>query len=196
METATEILKFLSRKEHAATEKTLIEKLKSIHDINDYINILTLFYGYFAPIEKEIEKFITPDILPDIKSRKRSKLIVEDLRKLEYTTPLCTAEDLPKIDNYVQAAGAMYVLEGSTLGGQHIAQMLAANPILQNRKDAMTFFAGYKEQTFSKWQSFKDHIDASVLTDEVDQVVQSTIQTFVLLDRWILNKNNDKERNN
>ncbi|WP_018611270.1 biliverdin-producing heme oxygenase [Segetibacter koreensis] len=191
MKTVTEILKLSCKKAHIKTEKTLVEKFKSINNLDDYTNILTTFYGYFAPVENEIEKHITNTILPDIELRKRSSFIISDLRNLNYTRPLPVAGEIPLINSYLQAAGAMYVLEGSTMGGQHIVQMLIQKPALQERKDAMSFFKGYEEQNMLMWQIFKDHLDTNIHEKDVEEVVQSAIETFVLLDKWTLNKNND-----
>lgn len=196
MRTVTEVLKVSCKKAHVATEKTLIEKLKSISSLEHYTNILAIFYGYFAPTEEAILKQITPAILPDVLSRKRSLFIISDLQKLKYTTPLKVSKELPGISNYAQAAGAMYVLEGSTLGGQHIARMLEAKPVLQEHKDAMSFFKGYGNENMSMWQSFKDCLDNSINNEDVETVVQSAIETFELLDKWTLNKDNDRIKNN
>ena len=191
MKTVTEILKLSCKKAHIKTEKTLVEKLKSINNLDDYTNILTTFYGYFSPVECEIEKHITNTILPDIKLRKRSSFIISDLHNLNYTMPLAVAGEIPLINSYLKAAGAMYVLEGSTMGGQHIVQMLTQKAALQERKDAMSFFKGYEEQNMLMWQIFKDHLDTNIREKDVEEVVESAIETFVLLDKWTLNKNND-----
>lgn len=53
--------------------------------------------------------------------------------------------------------GAMYVMEGSTLGGQYIAKhvqdQLALDPGQGN-----AYFRGYAEKTGSMWQSFRQHL--------------------------------------
>lgn len=183
MKTVTEALRIRCKDAHLATEKTLLEKLRRVGSLDDYITILTIFYGYFAPIESKIEKFIKPHKLPDVYLRKRSLLILSDLDKLGYSKPLKIAEILPQINNDVQAAGALYVLEGSTLGGQHIARMLAAKPALQEREDIMSFFKGYKEQNNEMWQNFKEYLDTQILKKDIEMVVQTAIETFALLDK-------------
>jgi heme oxygenase len=85
------------------------------------------------------------------------------------------------------------VLEGSTLGGQHIVQMLAAKPILRQRKDVMRFFGGYENDTMQMWEIFKDHIDTTIKEKDVGEVVPAAIDTFVLLEKWASNKDNDRD---
>ena len=60
---------------------------------------------------------------------------------------------LPGIENEVQAQGALYVLEGSTLGGRGITKMLLRQcPWLTLQK--LTFFNGYGAGTGPMWLSF------------------------------------------
>ena len=77
----------------------------------------------------------------------RQKLIAEDLRVLG--APLPTIADqayLPSIPGTAEAIGALYVMEGSTLGGQIIKKMIAKQ--LGTAEDhATSFFNGYGEAT-------------------------------------------------
>lgn len=180
------MLKISCREAHIKTEKTLIDKLKAIKTIDDYIEILTIFYGYFSPLEDQIEKKITAESLPDIAKRKRSAFILADLQKLQFEKPITITEELPVINNYQQAAGAMYVLEGSTLGGQYIAQMLSAKPALKEHHDAISFFSGYEQENLAMWNVFKQHLQANIAKEaDINIAVQSAIETFSLLDKWI-----------
>jgi heme oxygenase (biliverdin-IX-beta and delta-forming) len=91
MKKVTDVLKTACREVHLKTEKSLVLKLKSINSVSDYADILTIFYGYFAPLENKIEEHITVDILPDILSRKRSSFIISDLHTLGYQVPIPVA---------------------------------------------------------------------------------------------------------
>lgn len=187
MKNIAKVLKLSCKEAHIKTEKTLIEKLKAINTVDDYITILTMFYGFFSPLEAQIEKHITANQLPDIGKRKRSALILSDLQQLDYKKPLTIAEDLPVIANYLQAVGVLYVLEGSTLGGQYIAQMLLQKPALKDHKDAITFFRGYEQENLAMWEIFIHHLQANLEKEEhLDIAMHSAIDTFSLLDEWIL----------
>lgn len=193
MKNIAEVLKLSCREAHAKTEKTLIGKLKGIDTVGDYVMILAKFYGFFSPLEDLIEKYITPNHLPDIASRKRSALILTDLQKLHNKKPLTIAEDLPVIGNYAQAAGVMYVLEGSTLGGQYIAQMLSKKPALKEHEDAIAFFRGYEQENFLMWEMFLHHLQANIEKEEdLNTAVQSAKDTFSLLEKWILKIDNGR----
>ena len=59
-----------------------------------------------------------------MEQRYRAPLILEDLARLGFPAqpPLCLA--MPSLRTHAQLLGALYVMEGSTLGGQVIARQL------------------------------------------------------------------------
>lgn len=167
---------------HAETEAVLVPKLNAIQSIEDYTAILQSFYGFFHPVEQTIQQFITPSILPDITKRRTSDLIVKDLAVLgvDKELTLCTA--LPQIASVSQAFGALYVLEGSTLGGKVIARMLAKNKAVTIPVDALQFFNGYGEETGPMWTTF-----VSVLNQQEneEEIVKAANETFYHLKNWM-----------
>jgi heme oxygenase len=75
--------------------------------------------------------------------------------------------------------GAMYVMEGSTLGGQHIARHVeAALGLLPAQGDA--YFRGYGERTGAMWTEFKGRLGAvdAEHTELVIGAAQTMFQTF------------------
>ena len=155
--TLSERLKSFTEIEHKETEKLLIEKIKSIHSKEDYILILKIFYGYFAPVEQQIRRFLTSNELEDLHQRRNVSRIRDDLRELGYDQNVPLSTFLPVIENHCHAAGALYVQEGSTLGGWHIAKMISAR--IDNSSQSLTFFEGYKEKTDGMWNSFKSFLN-------------------------------------
>lgn len=59
----------------------------------------------------------------------------------------------PPMDNAERLVGALYVVEGSTLGGQVIARRIAASLGLTAQHGAR-FFNGWGEQTNARWSAF------------------------------------------
>jgi len=49
--------------------------------------------------------------------------------------------DIPEINDHLQVFGALYVMEGSTLGGQIISQMIARQLGIQDK--GISFFQNY-----------------------------------------------------
>ena len=113
--------------------------------------------------------------------RYRAPLILNDLARLGYPAapPLCPA--LPPLETRAQLLGAMYVLEGSTLGGQVIARQLAAADIA-----GRTFFAGRAERTGPLWKQFGQLLEAAGASEAPAAIVASAILTFQTLAAWLI----------
>ena len=131
-----------------------MQRMRSMRGLDDYIKLLQLFYSYFGAIEDRINLFIGSTELPDYLQRRKSESLATDLRSLNGTLPEKTAlTDLPEIKNYLQAFGAMYVMEGSTLGGLIISQMITKQ--LGIRDKGLLFFQSYGEHLTTMWDSFR-----------------------------------------
>ena len=168
---------------HQEVEQLLLPHLGAVKTQRDYANILLAFYGYFLPLQEKIQSFISPEILPDIHKRRTASLIVEDLAFMGFPRPSVHCKNLPDITNQAQAFGALYVLEGSTLGGKMIARMLAKNKAVFIPAEALNFFSGYKEQTGKMWTSFIETLNRQ---QEKESIVDAANQTFYYLKNWIL----------
>ena len=86
----------------------------------------------------------------------------------------------------------MYVMEGSTLGGTHIAGMIQKK--LPGIPFAMRFFTGYGEKTMEKWEIFKKVLN-HLPNDEEDTslILSAAEQTFNKFTEWIQYTRREKE---
>ncbi|HYO21904.1 MAG TPA: biliverdin-producing heme oxygenase [Flavisolibacter sp.] len=167
---------------HQEVEELLLPKLNAIQSPEDYAAILQMFYGFFHPVEEAIQAYISAAILPDIAKRRTALLVVDNLAYLEKSINLLQCKALPQITDTAQAFGAMYVLEGATLGGRMISKMLAKNPALSLPPVALNFFSGYKEETGSMWTAFIEVLNRQ---KDADTIVHSANQTFYYLKNWM-----------
>ena len=167
---------------HQEVEQLLLPKLNAIKSPEDYAAILQTFYAFFHPVEEAIQAQISPAILPDMAKRRTALLIVDDLAFLEMSIGPLPCKALPQITDSAQAFGAMYVLEGSTLGGRMISKMLSKNPALSLPPVALNFFNGYKEETGKMWTAFVDVLNKQ---KDTDTIVHSANQTFYYLKNWM-----------
>ncbi len=182
----SDVVKKKTKSAHAATEVAMMPMLKGAQTLEDYASILQLFYGFFAPLEEKLHQHITTDILPDIKERRSAGRILHDLKAIHSSDILQKTNNLPTINNFVQALGALYVLEGSTLGGMIIAKMLKSKNGLHITNEQLTFFNGYGEKTMAMWNSFKQTLNDTITTEaEIQEVVTTANQTFEKLKLWI-----------
>ena len=179
-------LKHRTIEAHQELESLLIPKLHVVHTKVEYAQLLATFYGYFAPVEKLIGQFITPEHLPDIIQRRKAAYLLNDLARLDVRSEsLSLSTYLPQIENEAQAWGALYVLEGSTLGGRGITKMLLKQ-CPQLTVDELSFFNGYREATGPMWTSFQKTLnDLGYTSQELSIIVGSANDTFLKFKQWI-----------
>lgn len=180
-------LKHQTEAAHLELEALMMPWLQAIATKEDYAQLLKGFYGYFSPLENAVAPFITTSILPDGAERRKATFILNDLAQLAVSTSeLPLATHLPKIQSLPQALGALYVMEGSTLGGKGITKMLLKKEGLNLQLNSLQFFGGYGEKTGPMWTAFVNVLNSFCGTDEeVAQMVASAAQTFSLFKTWL-----------
>ncbi|HEV2480551.1 MAG TPA: biliverdin-producing heme oxygenase [Puia sp.] len=169
--------------EHQASEKKMIVALKKIETPAGYVHMLNWMYGFFAPLEALIQKQLTPELLPDIDRRSRAEYLLWDIRDLGLLNlEFRICRDLPEVDSVEQAIGALYVLEGSTLGGRIIADMLQ-----QQLGTAVptSYFNGYGEENSRMWQTYKDFLNQPRTPEQQTAILEAAKATFITLKNWI-----------
>jgi heme oxygenase (biliverdin-IX-beta and delta-forming) len=178
-----ERLKENTSAEHQASEKKMIAALKKIERREDYVHMLHWLYGFYAPLENLIRNYLDPERLPDIDRRSRAGSLLADIRQTGLPTPendYCT--DLPVIGSPARAMGALYVLEGSTLGGRIIAGMIQRQ---LGPATPMRFFNGYGAETLPMWQAFRDFLDLPRPAEEQTATIDAAKATFITFKSWI-----------
>jgi heme oxygenase (biliverdin-IX-beta and delta-forming) len=181
-----EQLKSETLSNHQQLEKHLIVKLKGMQSPEDYINILQIFYAYFGALEDRINQFIGVDQLPDYAERRKTESIKNDILALNGIVPeKATLNDLPEIQNLLQAFGALYVIEGSTLGGQAISKMVSKQLAL-NGDAGISFFKSYGEHTMAMWGKFKTVLERHAASQEAANVIiEAANETFGKFRLWM-----------
>ncbi|MFM8443713.1 MAG: biliverdin-producing heme oxygenase, partial [Methylococcus sp.] len=136
-----------------------------------YRHWLERLYGLHAGFEAVIDPWAAAlDI--DWTNRRKTPWLRRDLlslgcREVELDgIPICDA--LPDTDSPGRVFGVLYVLEGSTLGGRHIALALEKRLGLTADNGAM-FFNAYGDLLMPRWQSFRARLSAAATTQFVEQ---------------------------
>lgn len=177
------VIKETTRTLHQDVEQLLLPQLRAIKNPGDYGSILKMFYGYFQPLENVIHQHITTAELPDIAQRRKAAALLHDLNEIgNGETALQPCTDLPRLQNTAQAFGALYVMEGSTLGGKMIAKLLQKNSALSTCENALRFFSGYGDDTGNKWKTFLEVLNRQ---GDTGDVVHGANETFFYLKRWM-----------
>jgi heme oxygenase (biliverdin-IX-beta and delta-forming) len=180
-------IKNATAQSHQALEKLIVDQIRSISGPRDYAYLLALFSGFFGGLELLIDEYVSAQYLPDLHDRRKAYLIAEDLRNLGGQVPKTSGlEFLPVIENHFQAFGALYVMEGSSLGGGHIVKMIRKK---LPETDAFLFFSGYGEHTVDMWNRFKIYLDQTSGTpDEINSMISTARDTFLKFAEWIMSK--------
>lgn len=160
---------------HQQLEKTVVLRLKNIRSAADYADFLKHFYAYFHAVERAIAPFITPDVLADYPQRRNSSYLKRDIEDLGGETTELPAAFAPAVGNAAEAMGALYVLEGSIMGGPHIVQMLRR----YGMETGFSFFSGYGEDTGRMWGVFTTALNSVAASPEQRQAaVAAANKTF------------------
>lgn len=118
-----------------------------------------------------------------LNNRKKLALIEKDLESLSLENQ-AVSHDL-KFDNEHEALGAMYVIEGSTLGGNVIAKQLSKTEGFDNV--TFNFFGCYQENTGPMWKNFKEVLDTEVTEEHYNEVLSGAKKTiYVFTERQLI----------
>lgn len=168
-------IKEATKTAHLNLEKKVIEKLKAIRSNADYADFLKYFYTYFSQAEQAIAPYITAQLLPDYKERRNSSYLKNDIEALNGNVEAIPAITLPVIENQLQALGALYVMEGSIMGGSIIIKMLEKGGITEG----VSFFSGYGETTGQKWGVFTQVMNQAATSPEQEEIaIQAANEAF------------------
>lgn len=170
-----------TRPHHDALEQNPFNQALLRSDVTAAVvtRFLAKLYGFLVPYEARLAAHGFGPAW-QIAARRRAPLIRADLgAAVADALPLCAA--LPPLATEAQLLGAMYVLEGSTLGGQVIGRALAKAGLPPS-----AYFVGYGARTGPLWQDFGRALTETVTAPaDQDAVVASAGATFLALSEWI-----------
>jgi len=161
------------------------------YSLSHYHKVLSPYFGLYQGLENRIEQFTSeqachfnyaerlklPWLAQDLEFFKTSSRVVEPQLEMK--------EIIPSIDSLGQYVGLLYVVEGSTLGGQHISKALLKYHGLTFEQGAR-FFHGYGERTLTFWDDFVAYLEM-VLHDDHQYLLakQAACRTFELFHRTL-----------
>lgn len=155
-----------------------------------YRSYLARLLGYLRPLEEQLARFsgALRGLGVDFEARRKTPLVVRDLLFLGHdphqleAVPSC--RHLPAADSLAEAVGCLYVLEGSTLGGQVILRTLGPRLSL-TANEGLAFLTGYAEQTGTSWRAFAESVGRFDLQGaDRAAVVRGARETFATQLEW------------
>ncbi|MGO4710021.1 biliverdin-producing heme oxygenase [Chryseobacterium sp. 2TAF14] len=177
----SEYLKKNTAEYHDAAEKLFnSEKIfNKTFSLEDYKKIINTNYLMLLHSEEKIFNNLSENFSEKLQLDKRVKLplIEKDLASLALENQ--TASHDFHLENEHEALGAMYVIEGSTLGGNVIAKQLSKTEGFDNV--TFNFFGCYQENTGPMWKSFKEVLDTEVAEENYNEVLLGAKKLYTFL---------------
>jgi heme oxygenase len=145
----------------------------------DYRSLLVRLYGFHVAFEA------AADI-----TNERSAWLQEDLATL--AVDACALASVPRcsapmtLDTPARRLGALYVVEGSTLGGQHLARNL--DTLLGPTAPAgRSFFLGRGRDTSAAWHGFQERLASLAASTPcaAEEVVAAAVASFGIFEVWM-----------
>ena len=158
MQLFSERLKGETSSAHQGLEKVIVGQIRAIHSLEEYKKLLSVFYSYYYPLELQLDALLNNAVVPQYQQRRKAVSIAEDMEGLP--GPGIDALEqpvIPVLNTTAEALGAYYVLEGSTLGGVHIAAMLRKKASIP--AEHLHFFEGYGAGSTILWTSFTNALN-------------------------------------
>ena len=175
-------LRASTAKEHQELEDE-VEIAESLKSQEDYRSLLEAFYGFVAPLDARLAQFPWEKLNLSFDERRKAHLLERDLTDLGAvvsTLPQC--EDLPVLENFEQACGALYVMEGSTLGGQHILRMVRQAGLPES---ATQYFQSYGARVGEMWKHLGEALNAYAEGDDRSpHMIEGARRTFRSFQHW------------
>lgn len=176
-------LRIETRKTHDALDQTL-ELIERPLTLTQYGRLLGRFLGIHLAVEPLLSRNLDPALM---EGRSKLSALDHDLQACGFepneiqTFPVCDV--LPTISNRATALGALYVIEGSTLGGRVIAQSIARNE--QIPPHACRYFDIYGAQAGTRWRAVCDALEACDDQAMHIEAVTSAKLVFGSLTLWL-----------
>lgn len=173
-------IKERTKEDHQSVEKVLITELKSLSSLEEYGHLLERLYAFYKPLEDEIQLAIDTTFISDISARKHTERLLQDIHAIHASFKPDTTFNPLSISSTSYALGILYVIEGSTLGGQIIVKMLDKQ-LSVTSVGAHTYFDSYSEETQKMWTSFKDSMLKIEATINEEEMIRGAKETFSAL---------------
>jgi heme oxygenase len=172
--------------DHQAIEGTSPLMLQNL-SIAEYVQCLRGLYGVVAAWEERAPEVAPEWLQPTLVARQRKHLLQRDLASFGELQDDQGRSILPDMPDLPSLLGTMYVIEGSTLGGQYIARHVeTVLPLSEGR--GSSYFRGKGSQTGQMWKEFCEILKTRISDEQTDAVVISAKAMFRTFGTWMTRK--------
>lgn len=158
----------------------------SIAGTDDYLQLLSTLWPFYYALEARLDSIEgLAGALPDWPARRKAQLLAADLATLGAAPPRASAPTsaaLAGVGDLASAFGALYVVEGATLGGAAVGPSIRAS--LRGADDAFAFYGCYGSQVGQRWRDFitalaREAASRPAASDEIVAAARLTFGTFL-----------------
>ncbi len=137
------------------------------YPLTRYQLVLQLYAGFYRDFEAAVDAYLqTRPLLFDYASRRKLPWLLRDLQHYGLL-PGAASAGIPaalQISSDAQLAGALYTIEGSTLGGQLIARHIGTRLGITAERGGR-FFHGYGDATMPLWLQCESFMNRVLVDD-------------------------------
>ncbi len=174
-------LKTRTAHQHQATEAT-VNLMRDDYTLDDYKKLLIKFYSFYKPFEAKMSESLTANSVEfNHNERLNTPKLTADLKNLGMSdtdiSNIQLCDNLPNLDSKERIFGSLYVIEGSTLGGQVISRHLKGKFDIDQTTGA-AFFTGYGQETGKMWNGYRETVTNFAETANHDEIVAGANETF------------------
>jgi heme oxygenase len=172
--------------DHLAVERA-VPLMQEGLNTEQYVQCLQRIYGVVAAWEDRAAEVAPQWLRPALTARQRKPLLELDLAWFGVTKHDETRPALPEMNDLASLFGTMYVMEGSTLGGQFIARHVeTALHLTEGRGNS--YFRGHGNQTGLMWKEFCEMLKLRIPDEQTEVVVVSAKAMFSTFGMWMQRK--------
>ncbi|MEQ1764588.1 MAG: biliverdin-producing heme oxygenase [Pyrinomonadaceae bacterium] len=169
-------LKESTRQQHEDVEGA-VDVMSKLFSLDDYKRMIGKFHSFYSAYEPTLPYAELKEAGFDYDQRRKLPSLEADAKALGLEKG-SIFDDLPDVSSLPKAFGSIYVIEGSTLGGQvisrHLKEQLGLTP-----ENGGAFFASYGPMVGPMWKQFGEAITAySGAGANDDEIVGAAVQTF------------------
>jgi heme oxygenase len=158
--------------------------------LDDYRRFLLTGWLFHGSLEKSLTAFLPDWLKADLQwaNRLKTPRITQDLQELGVDAAAFSM--LPFVVHTIpEAWGALYVAEGSTLGGMMMKKMWENHPVI-GKHSSFHFLGCYGQKTGAYWKLFLAVLESNTFgsTDEADTIAsaQATFEFYQTCHRQVV----------
>lgn len=156
------------------------------YSLENYRTLLQSLLDFYAPFEAALFESFPKHFETLLDHRRKAHLLRADLSSMGDIASSAQAE-VPSLGTFEERMGAMYVVEGATLGGAIIRKHLQGH-FGGSVSSALSFYSGYGKQAAAEWRSFGKLLESLFArADEQarSKVVAGANATFAAMEDWL-----------